>query len=148
MFSQLTKFSLKLSYLPLYFQKIPEVIFQMENLETLWLRYNKITFISPEIGRMKKLKMVDLRENKITALPVEIGQLESLSILLLSSNHLKSLPEGKNFNLKLLIFSLKFVFICKESTLQLFHFRNWFPSSINSVGPSTQRTSNITSNYG
>ncbi|KAI6217985.1 hypothetical protein M3Y99_01740100 [Aphelenchoides fujianensis] len=74
------------------------------NLETLWLRYNKLTHISPDIGRLKKLKMVDLRENKITELPKEIGDLSALSILLVSGNHLKSLPEeiGHLSNLVLL----------------------------------------------
>lgn len=66
----------------------------MEALETLWLRYNKITYVSPDIGALRRLKMLDLRENKIQHLPREIGVLKNLSILLLSSNHLKALPNG------------------------------------------------------
>lgn len=75
----------------------------MESIETLWLRYNKISKVSPDIGKLKRLKMIDLRENKITELPKEIGQIQSLSILLMSSNHLKNLPTGIIFYSNLII---------------------------------------------
>lgn len=74
----------------------------MECLDKLWLRYNKISVISPEIGRLKRLKMLDLRDNKILELPAEIGELSSLSIFLISGNHLKRLPDGC-FTLAILI---------------------------------------------
>lgn len=95
----------------------------MENLEKVWLRYNKITTISPEIGRLKKLKMLDLRDNKILELPAEIGELASLSIFLISGNHLKKLPEGWIL--------LQYLFIHL--------FRNWKFESTHTNGSSKQR---------
>lgn len=92
----------------------------MENLEKVWLRYNKITVISPEIGRLKSLKMIDLRDNKILELPTEIGQLTSLSIFLISGNHLKKLPDG---TFHLYIWLIVF----------LFTFRDWKSQPVDTI---------------
>lgn len=61
-------------------------------LTSLKLRSNRLTALSPALGKLGQLTRCDLSNNQITALPLEIGQLSSLSTLILSQNILESLP--------------------------------------------------------
>lgn len=76
-------------------EDIPDCIYKLKNLTTLYLRFNRIRNVSEEIRHLEKLTMLSLRENKIKSLPRAIGFLVNLDILDISHNHLEHLWVGK-----------------------------------------------------
>lgn len=72
-------------------EDIPDCIYKLKNLTTLYLRFNRIRNVSEEIRHLEKLTMLSLRENKIKSLPRAIGFLVNLDILDISHNHLEHL---------------------------------------------------------
>lgn len=73
--------------------KVPEYVFNQNNLEELNLSNNQLTgAIQAEIRQLKNLKTLNASNNLMTGVPAEIGQLENLEILDLSNNQLTGLP--------------------------------------------------------
>ena len=75
--------------------QIPDVVYKLTSLTTLFLRFNRIKLVDEEIRNLTNLNMLSLRENKIRKLPSGIGKLVNLVMLDVSHNHLEHLPEGK-----------------------------------------------------
>ncbi|KAL3248286.1 hypothetical protein MRX96_056551 [Rhipicephalus microplus] len=71
---------------------IPEVVYKLTSLTTLFLRFNRIREVSENIANLTNLTMLSLRENKIRELPAGIGKLTQLVTFDASNNHLKHLP--------------------------------------------------------
>jgi internalin A len=72
--------------------RIPEEVFELEHLQHLDLRNNRIVFIPKEIAKLKKLKGLYLNNNKLKELPDEITDLKNLQVLKVEGNRLKRLP--------------------------------------------------------
>jgi len=84
----------KLSFIEIQGSEIEVIndpIFQLQNLETLKLYYNKIKIFT--IGN-SKIKYLTLKNNSLTELTDKIGNLSSLKFLDLSDNNLKALPNS------------------------------------------------------
>lgn len=73
-------------------EKIPEVIFKCQNLESLNIRNNYIADIEGKIKLLSKLKELDVGENTITVLPDDICSLINLTLLKVDQNYLSELP--------------------------------------------------------
>jgi len=71
---------------------IPEIIFEIEGLETLSLKYNQLHDIPDEISNLKALKRLGLSGNQLTNLPDSIRELSSLESLSIANNQMSSLP--------------------------------------------------------
>jgi hypothetical protein len=72
--------------------EIPTELWQLTELEYLYLYKNALTVLPPEIGTLTQLKQLDLSSNQLSNLPPEIGQLTQLERLFLSRNQLTQLP--------------------------------------------------------
>ncbi|MCA9943984.1 MAG: leucine-rich repeat domain-containing protein [Anaerolineales bacterium] len=72
--------------------EIPNVVFEMEWLESLHLSGNQLTAVPPEIGKLKNLTGLYLDGNQLAAVSPEIGQLQNLTTLNLSGNLLTDIP--------------------------------------------------------
>ncbi len=72
---------------------IPQEIFDLNSLRSLYLRRNNIKMVSNLIGFLNTLEELILSINEIEALPSSIGLLSGLRMLMLDSNKLKKLPE-------------------------------------------------------
>jgi Leucine-rich repeat (LRR) protein len=81
---------LDLAYLDL--TELPSELWQLLNLEDLWLQSNSLRNLPPEIGELANLQRLSLDYNHLTSLPAEIGQLRNLRLLSLYLNQLHSLP--------------------------------------------------------
>ncbi|OIV41161.1 leucine-rich repeat domain-containing protein [Flavobacterium johnsoniae] len=69
------------------------VLSELENLESLDLRYTKIKGDLPASwSKLKKLKTIYINSNALTALPENIGEMESLVTLDMSYNQVKTIP--------------------------------------------------------
>ena len=69
------------------------VLSELENLESLDLRYTRIKGDLPASwSNLKKLKTVYLSYNALTALPADIGGMESLVTLEIPGNQIKAIP--------------------------------------------------------
>ena len=54
-------------YLQIYIiLQLPQVVYQLTNLTTLYLRFNRIREVGEDIGQLEKLTTLILRENNIT----------------------------------------------------------------------------------
>ena len=73
---------------------IPDVVFQLSQLEELHLSYNRITEIPDSIAQLSNLTSLHLSSNQITEIPESIAQLSSLTSLHLSSNQITEIPES------------------------------------------------------
>ena len=60
--------------LPCIFQAIPDVVYHMIGLQTLYLRFNRVVQVAPDIANLQNLQMLSLRENKIREVPASIGE--------------------------------------------------------------------------
>ena len=54
-----------LTYMYIILQ-LPQVVYQLTNLTTLYLRFNRIREVGEDIGQLEKLTTLILRENNIT----------------------------------------------------------------------------------
>ena len=59
-------------------KEIPAEVFELEQLESLNLSYNKITTIPQEITRLQNLKSLDLWSNKLREFPHVLGNLPNV----------------------------------------------------------------------
>jgi internalin A len=73
---------------------IPEIIWELKNLEFLYIHQNQITEIPEEISRLTNLRHLIADENQLAAIPDAIGRLISLQGLGLRSNKLTALPDS------------------------------------------------------
>ena len=77
------------------FQAIPDGIFDLNNLEELYLdNWENLKQISESIAKLKNLKILSIENSKMNSLPESIGKLNNLVELVLNKNKLKSLPES------------------------------------------------------
>jgi len=73
--------------------RIPKIIFGLNNLEKLCLNQNLIREIPDSIGKLINLKFLSLHNNFITNIPDSIGDLTKLEKLYLGYNKIKYLPK-------------------------------------------------------
>lgn len=73
---------------------IPGIFFQLRNLRTLNLNYNRLLAIPWAIGRLVNLENLYVRNNHLYSLPEAIGSLTRLKSLFCENNHLGTLPES------------------------------------------------------
>jgi CCR4-NOT transcription complex subunit 6 len=73
-------------------RSLTPMLFNYNFLTTLYLNCNKLTYISPAIGKLRNLVHLDLSLNELRSLPSEMGMLVNLKQLLLFDNQLDSLP--------------------------------------------------------
>jgi hypothetical protein len=72
---------------------LPETIGNLQSLQTLYLRTNKLTSLPETIGNLKSLKELNLSANQLTTLPEFITRMTWLQSLNIGNNLLTSLPE-------------------------------------------------------
>ncbi|MCA9997753.1 MAG: leucine-rich repeat domain-containing protein [Anaerolineales bacterium] len=72
--------------------EIPNVVFTMTWLKSLYLGSNKLTAVPPAIAKLQNLRRLDLRGNGLTAVPPAIAQLHNLQTLSLYRNRLTAVP--------------------------------------------------------
>jgi len=69
-------------------------LFQLTNLEVLYLAENGLGSVPDDIGKLTSLQQLNLFQNRLETLPDTIGRLENLRVLNLRSNCLSRLPPG------------------------------------------------------
>jgi Leucine-rich repeat (LRR) protein len=103
------------------FEKIPNTIFNFNNLQLLQLSNVFLNKVSKKIGLLSNLEELYLTRNKIKELPEEIGNLKKLRVCILSNNQITNLP--KNFynlcNLELLNLSMNHLEIINDDIEKL-----------------------------
>lgn len=72
--------------------KIPDTVFQQNDIEKLLFYNNELEELPVDIGKMANLKTLNLSSNNLKTLPKEIGKLENLETLLLLFNPIESFP--------------------------------------------------------
>ena len=77
-------------------QSLPSSMFELSELQELWVDVNKLKSLPPEIGKLTQLWYLKLDENDIFRLPDEIGQLQNLQTLQADAAGLTSLPPTIN----------------------------------------------------
>lgn len=83
------------TWLDLSFQgltELPQELFQLTNLTTLYLWGNQLNSLPPELFQLTNLTLLDLSGNQLTTLPPELFELKNLTKLYLLGNQLSSLP--------------------------------------------------------
>ncbi len=103
------------------FTEIPEIVFELKQLEVLLISSNQIAIIPESIGQLTNLTWLDLSSNQIAIIPESIGQLTNLTELSLSSNQIAIIPEsiGQLTNLTALILSFNQITKIPESIAKL-----------------------------
>ena len=74
-------------------KSLPDSIGDLESLEILNLRSNKLIQLPESISKLTKLRELNLGFNDLTSLPDSIGNLKSLEILSLKYNKFESFPQ-------------------------------------------------------
>ena len=74
--------------------KIPKIIFELNNLENLCLDQNLITEIPDSIGKLINLKSLSLTNNFIVHMPDTISNLTNLKFLSLHNNLITGIPDS------------------------------------------------------
>lgn len=75
-------------------KKVPDYVFELNNLEELDISNNQITGnLQAEIGNLKNLKILKANNNLMTDIPAEIGQLLNLQVFNISQNFLAGVPK-------------------------------------------------------
>ena len=74
--------------------KIPEQVFELQNLRILKLKNHQIYKLSRNIIKLKNLTLLDLSNNNFSYLPRFLGKLNKLTLLDLSKNKISYLPES------------------------------------------------------
>src|SRR5688572_15634064 len=60
--------------------ELPLELWQLSNLQMLYLWGNQLTSVPPEIGRLSNLQELSLSYNQLTSVPSEIWQLSNLQL--------------------------------------------------------------------
>src|SRR3954453_5544826 len=71
---------------------LSSALFDYTFLDKLYMNFNKLAQLPPDIGRLKNMSHLDLSGNQLSELPPEIGMLTNLKTLLLFDNNLRPLP--------------------------------------------------------
>ena len=71
---------------------IPEFVYELDNLERLFLERNCISMIPRAIGNLHQLDFLSLGENEICEFPNSIGTLTNLVGITLNNNRLREIP--------------------------------------------------------
>ncbi|KAL8607179.1 hypothetical protein ACOMHN_009573 [Nucella lapillus] len=75
------------------FTQLPDsLVLLADSLTELNLGFNKVTTLSPDIGRYLKLTCLDLRNNGLCDLPAQISCLQAVRELVLACNRLTEIP--------------------------------------------------------
>jgi len=84
--------------------EVPSQVWDLFQLQELFLPVNQLTYLPPEIGQLTNLQLLAVHANQLTSIPPEIGQLTHLQTLYLGANQLTSIPSeiGQLTNLRLL----------------------------------------------
>lgn len=77
---------------------IPESLYDINTLEQLFISYNMIENISPNINKLTKLTVLNLKSNKIKEFPY-LGELTKLKSLNLNDNKFDEIPDENIKNL-------------------------------------------------
>ena len=103
------------------FTEIPEIVFELKQLEVLLISSNQIAIIPESIGQLTNLTELDLGSNQITEIPESVGQLTNLTVLSLFINQIAIIPEsiGQLTNLTELDLDSNQIAIIPESIGQL-----------------------------
>src|SRR6266568_259925 len=93
---------IKLGLSGLALTQLPPELWQLTNLQELYLNENQLIRLPPEIGKLSNLRELELRGNQLNELPAELWQLTTLQWINLHSNQLSQLPTeiGKLANLQ------------------------------------------------
>src|SRR6266571_3264114 len=93
---------IKLGLSGLALTQLPPELWQLTNLQVLYLNENQLIRLPPEIGKLSNLRELELRGNQLNELPAELWQLTTLQWINLHSNQLSQLPPeiGKLANLQ------------------------------------------------
>ncbi len=83
---------------------LPPEIWDLTNLETLLVRGSELLSIPPEIGKLVNLQQLDLSDNELKFLPLEIGSLPYLEKLRVEGNRFTLLPGGNKQPMTILEF--------------------------------------------
>lgn len=92
------------------FTSIPDEIYELTNLEELYMNYNKMEGpISSKIGQLSQLRELYMFRNKLSGeLPIELGQLQELRTLGLGENSFSGeLPPSLNNLSKIQVIALQ-----------------------------------------
>jgi len=94
----------KLCLKGLELKNIPEIVKDLNSLESIDLTYNNLESLPDWIGELKELKELKIMDNFLKELPETIGELKSLEKMLARNNKLTYLPEsiGNLKNLRVL----------------------------------------------
>ncbi|MHA1488312.1 MAG: leucine-rich repeat domain-containing protein [Promethearchaeota archaeon] len=97
---------------------IPEEIFEMENLEYLFLDFNNLSTIPTGLSKLKHLKLISLKYNNITALTdgtMSVLKKIPLESLELRNNDITLLPESlKEISVEMLDLSYNKLYVIPE----------------------------------
>jgi Leucine-rich repeat (LRR) protein len=66
--------------------KIPDYIFDLTQIEELYISYNQLTQIPQEIGNLKNLRILEFQDNKIKTLPETMSNMDSLTAIFFCNN--------------------------------------------------------------
>ena len=76
------------------YYSIEEGMAHPEEVKNLDIALNKLTVISPDIGKLENLKCLDLSFNRISTLPEEFANLKKLEFLnMTGTRYMSKLPE-------------------------------------------------------
>ncbi|MEY2563641.1 MAG: hypothetical protein QOH88_1834 [Verrucomicrobiota bacterium] len=87
--------------------RLPDGLFTLKNLETLWLPGTLIDVLSEEIARLPLLRRINVSGCGLKSLPAAIGALANLSLLRASRNEITELPSGLTALKKLEVLDLE-----------------------------------------
>ncbi len=73
---------------------LPESLFNLTNLQTLYISRNQLTTIPESIGNLNNLQILDISRNQLTTIPGAIGNLNNLQILYIYNNQLTTIPNS------------------------------------------------------
>jgi Leucine-rich repeat (LRR) protein len=73
-------------------KELPSELFELTNLQILYLYNNQLKILPAAIGNLSNLQKLYLSGNELRSLPPEIGKLTKLCYLSISSNQLRHLP--------------------------------------------------------
>jgi Leucine-rich repeat (LRR) protein len=74
--------------------RIPDEVFELEDLEVLNLSRNLLTSVPESIFNLRNLRSLDFSGNQLESVPASISRLDRLNSLYLGSNRLNEIPES------------------------------------------------------
>ncbi|XP_034253157.1 leucine-rich repeat-containing protein 58 [Thrips palmi] len=74
--------------------KMPKVLKNGQNINEIYLKWNKLSHLPHWIGKLKNITNLYLQHNQLVCLPEELGELSQLTVLDVTSNLICNLPAG------------------------------------------------------